>query len=294
MGFFDQMNRLFRANVNDMVARSEDPEKMLEQFVMDLQEDIVQLRQSVASAIANQQRSEQQYHKAMQDFGKWHMTARLASDEGDEERYREAINRAEEYVKTADDIKKNLDGQEQVVKVFKRDLVKVEREISEMKSRKDLLKSRLYAAKFQEQRCQIIPRINQMMIDFRQEIDKSATTGLHWLETKLMIQTELEQLPQTLERAVANQTLLQKQYNQVVQQESDWQKKAQAATEKSDEASLVEALTWKKICNQTLEIKKTQIDAQVMIVKLLRQYLILLESQMNECQSHIDTITAAS
>jgi phage shock protein A len=288
MRLFDQMSRLLRANANDLVQRSEDPETMLEQSVMDLQEDLVQLRQSVASAISSQRRSEQQYHKATQDFGKWHVIARLASDEGDEKLYREAIFCAEEYIKTANDIKEKLDGQEEVVKVIKRDLVKAEREFSDMKTRKDFLKSRLHVAKFRENQYKIIPRINQLIINFRQEIDKSETTGLHWLETKLIIQIELEQLPQTLERAVANQALLQRQYNQAVQYESNWQQKAQAAAVKSDEALLAEALAWEKTCNQTLAIKKTQIDAQSMIVKLLQQYLILLENQMYECQSNID------
>jgi phage shock protein A len=53
MGLFDRVSRLLRANVNDMVSKAEDPEKILEQAVMDMQEDLVQLRQAVASSIAN-------------------------------------------------------------------------------------------------------------------------------------------------------------------------------------------------------------------------------------------------
>jgi phage shock protein A len=290
MGFFDRISRLLRANVNDVVARAEDPERMLERFVMDLQEELVQLRQSVSSAIANQRRSEQQYEKAMQDFQKWHMTARSASDQGDEEMYRAAVTRAEEYFKTADSIKKNSDGQAEIVKALKKSLIEAEEEIFKMKTRKDFLKSRLQAAKSQEQRQQIVLRINQLMIDYQQAIDKSEATGLYWLETKLIIQTGLEQLEQTLEQAVANQTSLQRQYNQAIQYESDWQQQAQAAAERGDRDLLAAALEWKRTCNKTITSKKTQIDAQVITVELLKQYLILLESQMDECQSHIDTI----
>lgn len=290
MGFFDRISRLLRANVNDMVARNEDPAKMLEQFVMDLQEESVQLRQSVASAIANQKRSEQQYEKAMQDFQKWHTIARSDSDEGDEEMYREAVTRAEEYFQTANRIKKNSEGQEETVKALKKSLIEAEREISEMKTRKDFLKSRLQAAKSQEQRQQIVPKINQLMTDHRQAIDKSEATGLYWLETKLIIQTGLEQLHQTLEQAIANQTSLQRQYNQAIQSESNYQQQAQTAAEKGDRDLLAEALEWKRTCNKTITIKKTQIDAQAIVVELLKQYLIWLESQMEECQSHIDTI----
>jgi phage shock protein A len=218
------------------------------------------------------------------------MRARSASDEGDEEMYREAVTRAEEYFKTADSIKKNSDGQAEIVKALKKSLIEAEGEIFKMKTRKDFLKSRLQAAKSQEQRQQIVPRINQLMTDYRQAIDKSEATGLYWLETKLIIQTGLEQLEQTLEQAVANQTSLQRQYNQAIQYESDWQQQAQAAAEKGDRDLLAAALEWKKTYNKTITIKKTQIDSQVITVELLKQYLILLESQMDEYQSYIDTI----
>lgn len=103
--------------------------------------------------------------------------------------------------------------------------------------------------------------------------DNPATAGIYWLETE----------------AVDIQTSLQRQYGQAIQSESNWQQQAEAATEKGDRDSLAEALAWKKICNQTIAIKKAQIDAQVIIVELLKQYLILLESQMDEYQSYIDT-----
>ncbi len=52
MGLFDRLSRVVRANLNDMVSKAEDPEKMLEQAVSDMQEDLVQVRQAVARAIA--------------------------------------------------------------------------------------------------------------------------------------------------------------------------------------------------------------------------------------------------
>ncbi|MFN6185552.1 MAG: PspA/IM30 family protein, partial [Microcystis sp.] len=47
MGLFDRLSRVVRANLNDMVSKAEDPEKMLEQAVSDMQEDLVQVRQAV-------------------------------------------------------------------------------------------------------------------------------------------------------------------------------------------------------------------------------------------------------
>jgi len=56
MGLFDRLKRVVGANLNDLVSKAEDPEKMLEQAVLEMQEDLVQLRQGVAQAIAAQKK----------------------------------------------------------------------------------------------------------------------------------------------------------------------------------------------------------------------------------------------
>ena len=64
MGLFDRVGRLFRANLNDLVSRAEDPAKILEQSVTDMQSDLVKLRQAVATAIASQKRIQNQAEQA--------------------------------------------------------------------------------------------------------------------------------------------------------------------------------------------------------------------------------------
>jgi phage shock protein A len=139
MGLFDRVSRLLRANVNDMVAKAEDPEKILEQAVMDMQEDLVQLRQAVASSIANQKRTEQQYTKAM-----------------------------------AGSLKAQLDGQAGMVDTMKKSLMQLEGKISEAKTKKDMLKSRAQAAKAQEQLQGAVGRIgtNSAMAAFERMEEK--------------------------------------------------------------------------------------------------------------------------
>ena len=58
MGLFDRISRLVRANVNQLVNGAEDPEKILQQTVLDMQSALVSMRQAVAQAIATQKRSE--------------------------------------------------------------------------------------------------------------------------------------------------------------------------------------------------------------------------------------------
>ena len=151
MGLFDRISRVVRANVNDMVNKAEDPEKVLEQSILDMQEDMVQLRQAVASAIATQKRSQQQYNQAQSQANQWQSRAQLALQKGDENLAREALQRKKTHVETATTIKTALDNQTAQVDTLKRNLTALESKISEAKAKKDMLKARMTAARTQEQ-----------------------------------------------------------------------------------------------------------------------------------------------
>jgi phage shock protein A len=174
MGLFDRIGNVLRANVNDMVSKAEDPEKILEQAVMDMQEDLLQLRQAVASAIASQKRSEQQYNKAVNDENSWQQKAQLALQKGDENLAREALVRKKSYSETAVALKGQLDGQVGQIETLKRSLIQIESKISEAKTKKDMLKARSQAAKAQEQLQSAVGRVgnNSSMAAFERMEEK--------------------------------------------------------------------------------------------------------------------------
>lgn len=151
MGLFDRLSRVVRANLNDMISKAEDPEKILEQAVTDMQEDLVQLRQAVARTIAEQKRSEQQYSKNQEEANKWQQRAQLALTKGDETLAREALKRKKSYLETATALKTQLDQQTVQVDTLKRSLVALESKISEAKTKKNMLKARAKAAEAQRQ-----------------------------------------------------------------------------------------------------------------------------------------------
>lgn len=159
MGLFDRISRVIKANINDLVSKAEDPEKLLEQSLVEMQDDMVQLRQAVASAIASQKRLGQQYSKAQQEVNTWHQRAQLALQKGDENLAREALQRKKSYTETATTLKGQLDQQNQRVDTLKRSMLALEAKISEAKTKKDMLKARLQAAKAQEQLQETVGKI---------------------------------------------------------------------------------------------------------------------------------------
>ncbi|QIZ71463.1 PspA/IM30 family protein [Oxynema aestuarii] len=160
MGLFDRISRVVKANLNDLVSKAEDPEKVLEQSIIDMQEDLVQLRQAVASAIANQKRTQQQLSQATQQANTWQQRAQLALQKGDENLAREALVRKKSHGDTAATLKSQLDGQTQQVEALKRNLIGLESKISEAKTKKNMLKARAQAAKANEKLQQTLGSID--------------------------------------------------------------------------------------------------------------------------------------
>ena len=151
MGLFDRISRVVRANLNDVVSKAEDPEKILEQSIIDMQEDLVQLRQAVARSIAGQKRTHQQFNQAQTEANNWQQRAQLAIQKGDENLAREALVRKKTYTETAATLKPSLEQQTTQVDALKRNLIALESKISEAKTKKDMLKARAQAAKANEQ-----------------------------------------------------------------------------------------------------------------------------------------------
>jgi phage shock protein A len=151
MGLFDRVSRVVRSNLNAVVSSAEDPEKILEQSLIDMQEDLVQMRQAVARAIASQKRIQQQYNQAQTEASNWEQRAKLALQKGDENLAREALNRKKVQAETAASLKAQLDQQASTVDTLKRNLIALEGKISEAKTKKDMLKARASAAKANEQ-----------------------------------------------------------------------------------------------------------------------------------------------
>lgn len=150
MGFFERIWRVIRANLNSLISGAEDPEKILEQTVMDMQEDLVQLRQAVAGAIASQKRTERQYHQAETTSEEWYQRAQLALQKGDERLAREALARRKSYQEMANTLKTQIEQHGAIVNQMKDNMRGLESKISEAKAKKDMFIARVRSAKASE------------------------------------------------------------------------------------------------------------------------------------------------
>lgn len=93
MGILDRMSRLIRANVNDMIDRAEDPEKMIDQILRDMESNIRTARSQVAAMIAQEKELEADLNETKQLSAEWGAKAKRAVDAGKDELAREALRR---------------------------------------------------------------------------------------------------------------------------------------------------------------------------------------------------------
>ena len=174
MGFFDRLSRLVRANANAAVSGLEDPAKILDQSVADMQSDLVKLRQAVALAIASQKRLRNQAEQAETQSKTWYERAELALKKGEEDLAREALSRRKTFQETATSLNAQIQAQDGQVETLKKSLVALEGKIAQAKTKKDMLKARAEAAKAQQQLQSAVGNLgtNSAMAAFERMEDK--------------------------------------------------------------------------------------------------------------------------
>ena len=145
MELFKRIQRVVRANLNSL-PRAEDPEKILNQAVIEMQSNLLQLRQGVASAIATQKRTERQTNLAQSTAEEWYRRAQLALVANNEPLAREALTKRRAYQDTATALAAQIQEQNVVLAKLKDNMRSLEFKISEAKSKKDMYIARARSA----------------------------------------------------------------------------------------------------------------------------------------------------
>tara|TARA_B100000683_G_scaffold277436_1_gene335976 strand:- start:2098 stop:2847 length:750 start_codon:yes stop_codon:yes gene_type:complete len=150
MAIFQRLATLLRSNVNDMINKAEDPEKMLNQMLMDMQEQLVEAKKQVAVAIADEKKLQKQFEKEKELALKWEEKAMLAVKAGNDELAKKALERKAEHAQTAGSFETSWHQQKAQVEKLKEALTKLSNKINEAKRKKNLLIARAKRAEAQK------------------------------------------------------------------------------------------------------------------------------------------------
>jgi len=142
MNLLDRMGRLIRANLNELLRRAEDPEKIMEQALLDMKEALKEAREQVAAALAEARRLEREVESHLKEAALWEEKAKEALQAGREDLAKEALRRRKRALDLAEGFKQQLEEQKGLTDRLMTQLKALEAKIDEAEARKKLLLAR--------------------------------------------------------------------------------------------------------------------------------------------------------
>jgi phage shock protein A len=139
MGIFDRLSRLIRSNINDLIARAENPEKMLTQIIEDMRRQLAEAKQEVAVAIADERKLRAQVEEERKQAREWEKRARLAVRENRDDLAKQALIRGQEHASHAAELELQWSQHRAETERLKDSLRQLNAKIEEAKRKKNLL-----------------------------------------------------------------------------------------------------------------------------------------------------------
>lgn len=151
MGIFSRLGTLIKSNINDLITKAEDPEKMLNQVLLEMQQQLVDAKKSVAVAIADEKKLQKQYNQELDKAKEWERKAMVAVRAGDDGLAKEALARKQDHEGISAQYQQQWIAQKAAVDKLKDALRLLNNKIEEAKRKKNILIARKKRAEAQQQ-----------------------------------------------------------------------------------------------------------------------------------------------
>ena len=139
MALLERVSTLVRANLNDLIVKAEDPEKMIKQVILDMQNQLLQVKTQVAIAIADQHLLEKKRKDNEERAVEWQRKAELAVDKKQDDLARAALQRVESYQELSGSFQQQVTDQKVQVENLKSALRQLEQKLTEATAKADVL-----------------------------------------------------------------------------------------------------------------------------------------------------------
>ena len=222
-GIFSRMADIMKANINELLNRAEDPEKMIRQMILEMEEAVNKATASVGTAVANEKRLERQHLGKKDQIESWQKKAELAVQSGEDDLARRALERRSAIGEAVKDLEAAFDESRRTSEQLKNQLTQLKAKLDEARTRQGALIARRRAA---EARKQIAQRVSGVGDDafssferFRQRVENeeaeadahqeivgeehSLEDSFNKLERKSSVEEELKALKQKMGKSNA-------------------------------------------------------------------------------------------
>jgi len=142
MAFFSRLATLIKSNLNDLINQAEDPEKMLDQVLLDMRTQLIEAKKQVAIAIADEKKLMRQAEKEREGAAEWEKKAMLAVKAGDDSLAKEALRRHKQIADVAAQYTQQWEKQKHAIESLKAALRALNDKIDEANRKKGVLIAR--------------------------------------------------------------------------------------------------------------------------------------------------------
>jgi len=139
MGIFSKFSTLIKSNINDLISRAENPEKMLNQIILDMRDQLAKAKREVAAAIADERKLKSQLESEVKQARDWQHRAMLAVKEGRDDLAKQALIRQKEHTERAQVFQGTWEAQAAETEKLKGSLRQLNDKIEEAKRKRNLL-----------------------------------------------------------------------------------------------------------------------------------------------------------
>jgi len=139
MGVFTRFRDIISANINSMLDKAEDPEKMIKLMIHEMEDTLIELKSSCAGVIAEQKKIERKVDEITDKKRLWSSRAELAVSRGRDNLAREALGEKRRYSQIAESLENEIDEHSGLVEQYKQDIVELEDKLNNAKEKKRTL-----------------------------------------------------------------------------------------------------------------------------------------------------------
>jgi len=139
MGIFTKLSTVIKSNINDLISRAENPEKMLNQIILDMRDQLAKAKREVAAAIADERKLKSQLESEVKQARDWQHRAMLAVKEGRDDLAKQALVRQKEHTDRAQVFQNTWESQASETEKLKGSLRQLNDKIEEAKRKRNLL-----------------------------------------------------------------------------------------------------------------------------------------------------------
>lgn len=182
MGIFTRVSDIISSNINAMLDKAEDPEKMVKMMIREMEDTLIEIKANCAGAMATKKKIQRELEAVLDHAKNWDSKAQLALDKGREDLAREALKEKRRYVERGESLEVELDQAKALIAQYQDDIQKLEDKLGAAREKQRILVQRHRHAVQKKRSEQSIRKFDTAEAftrfeEFQQRIDRMEAEG---------------------------------------------------------------------------------------------------------------------